>query len=39
MCIRDSLHTGKRLMREDDDIDQNLPAVVTDMGYVRSRCV
>ncbi|WP_208535056.1 thioester reductase domain-containing protein, partial [Pseudomonas aeruginosa] len=33
------LHTGKRLMREDDDIDQNLPAVVTDMGYVRSKWV
>ena len=33
------LHTGKRLMREDDDIDQNLPAVVTDMGHVRSKWV
>ncbi|MEW4395650.1 thioester reductase domain-containing protein [Pseudomonas paraeruginosa] len=33
------LHTGKRLMREDDDLDQNLPAVLTDMGYVRSKWV
>ncbi len=33
------LHTGKNVMREDDDIDQNLPAVVTDIGYVRSKWV
>jgi len=33
------LHTGKRVMREDDDIDQNLPAVITDIGYVRSKWV
>ncbi|WP_239990683.1 MULTISPECIES: non-ribosomal peptide synthetase [unclassified Pseudomonas] len=33
------LHTGKRIMREDDDIDQNLPAVITDIGYVRSKWV
>lgn len=33
------LHTGKRVMRENDDIDQNLPAVITDIGYVRSKWV
>ncbi|OCJ32616.1 non-ribosomal peptide synthetase [Serratia sp. 14-2641] len=33
------LHTGKQVMREDDNIDQNLPAVVTDIGYVRSKWV
>src|ERR1700754_1199430 len=33
------LHTGKRLMHENDDIDQNLPAVITDIGYVRSKWV
>ena len=33
------LHTGKQVMREDDDIDQNLPAVITDIGYVRSKWV
>lgn len=33
------LHTGKRVMRESDDIDQNLPAVITDIGYVRSKWV
>lgn len=33
------LHTGKRVMLETDDIDQNLPAVITDIGYVRSKWV
>lgn len=33
------LHTGKKVMYEDDDIDQNLPAVITDIGYVRSKWV
>ena len=33
------LHTGKRVMLEQDDLDQNLPAVVTDIGYVRSKWV
>ncbi len=33
------LHTGKRVMYEDDDIDQNLDAVITDIGYVRSKWV
>ena len=33
------LHTGKRVMLESDDIDQNLPAVITDIGYVRSKWV
>jgi amino acid adenylation domain-containing protein/thioester reductase-like protein len=33
------LHTGKTLMREDDDLDQNLPAVIRDLGYVRSKWV
>ncbi|MFH4618538.1 non-ribosomal peptide synthetase family protein [Vibrio furnissii] len=33
------LHTGKTVMREDDSIDQNLPAVITDIGYVRSKWV
>lgn len=33
------LHTGKTVMYEDDDIDQNLPAVITDIGYVRSKWV
>lgn len=32
-------HTGKKIMLENDDIDQNLPAVVNDMGYVRSKWV
>jgi thioester reductase-like protein len=33
------LHTHKREMREDDDIDQNIDAVITDIGYVRSKWV
>ncbi len=33
------LHTGKALMYENDDIDQNLDAVITDIGYVRSKWV
>lgn len=33
------LVTGKTWMREDDDIDQNLPAVSADLGYVRSKWV
>lgn len=33
------LFTGRPTMREDDDIDQNLPAVLTDLGYVRSKWV
>lgn len=33
------LHTGKRVMWENDDIDQNLPAVSRDIGYVRSKWV
>lgn len=33
------LYTGKTTVSEDDDIDQNLPAVVTDIGYVRSKWV
>jgi len=33
------LHTGKKVMLENDDIDQNLPAVITDIGYVRSKWV
>jgi amino acid adenylation domain-containing protein/thioester reductase-like protein len=33
------LHTGKTVMTEGDDIDQNLPAVMTDIGYVRSKWV
>ncbi|MBR0696474.1 amino acid adenylation domain-containing protein [Bradyrhizobium lablabi] len=33
------LHTGKTVMTEEDDIDQNLPAVLTDIGYVRSKWV
>ncbi|WP_202932407.1 non-ribosomal peptide synthetase [Vreelandella alkaliphila] len=33
------LHTRKRVMCEDDDIDQNLDAVITDIGYVRSKWV
>ncbi|MFI8415011.1 amino acid adenylation domain-containing protein [Serratia sp. NPDC078593] len=33
------LHTGKEVMLESDDIDQNLPAVITDIGYVRSKWV
>jgi len=33
------LHTGKKVMLESDDIDQNLPAVITDIGYVRSKWV
>lgn len=32
-------YTGKRVMREDDDIDQNLTAVSADIGYVRSKWV
>ncbi|MBN6039102.1 amino acid adenylation domain-containing protein [Amycolatopsis sp. 195334CR] len=33
------LFTGKTWMCEDDDIDQNLSAVSTDIGYVRSKWV
>jgi thioester reductase-like protein len=33
------LHTHKQEMREDDDIDQNIDAVITDIGYVRSKWV
>ncbi|APE35375.1 peptide synthetase [Nocardia mangyaensis] len=33
------LHTHKTVMHEADDIDQNLPAVSTDLGYVRSKWV
>lgn len=33
------IHTGKESMQESDDIDQNLPAVITDIGYVRSKWV
>ncbi|PXX71771.1 amino acid adenylation domain-containing protein/thioester reductase-like protein [Nocardia tenerifensis] len=33
------LFTGKSTMYEDDDIDQNLRAVVTDLGYMRSKWV
>ncbi|MFG6177245.1 amino acid adenylation domain-containing protein [Halomonas sp. THAF12] len=33
------LHTHKRVMYESDDIDQNLDAVITDIGYVRSKWV
>ncbi|MFC7627453.1 amino acid adenylation domain-containing protein [Paraburkholderia humisilvae] len=33
------LHTGKTVMTEEDDIDQNFPAVLTDIGYVRSKWV
>jgi len=29
--------TGKKVMREDDDIDQNLPAICADIGYVKSK--
>lgn len=32
-------YTGKQMMREDDDIDQNLTAVSADIGYVRSKWV
>lgn len=35
----DYLHTGKRVMREDDSIDDNLPAVISDSGFVRSKWV
>lgn len=31
--------TGKKTMREDDDIDQNLPAICADIGYVKSKWV
>ncbi|WP_323120163.1 amino acid adenylation domain-containing protein [Burkholderia alba] len=31
--------TGKDTMREDDDIDQNLDAVCSDIGYVKSKWV
>ncbi|WP_425102721.1 thioester reductase domain-containing protein [Burkholderia ambifaria] len=31
--------TGKAMMTEDDDIDQNLPAVLEDIGYTRSKWV
>ncbi|MBL3960870.1 hypothetical protein FH728_25325, partial [Bacteroides thetaiotaomicron] len=31
--------TGKTLMTEADDIDQNLPAVLEDIGYTRSKWV
>ncbi|KDM92405.1 amino acid adenylation domain-containing protein [Photobacterium galatheae] len=33
------LFTGKTVMDEADDIDQNLPAVARDIGYVRSKWV
>ncbi|WP_067568760.1 amino acid adenylation domain-containing protein [Nocardia acidivorans] len=33
------LFTGKTTMYEDDDIDQNLRAVATDLGYMRSKWV
>ncbi|MFF0492615.1 amino acid adenylation domain-containing protein [Nocardia sp. NPDC004068] len=33
------LFTGKSTMYENDDIDQNLRAVVTDLGYMRSKWV
>jgi amino acid adenylation domain-containing protein/thioester reductase-like protein len=33
------LHTGKTTVLESDDIDENLPAVITDIGYVRSKWV
>jgi amino acid adenylation domain-containing protein/thioester reductase-like protein len=33
------LFTGKSTMYEDDDIDQNLRAVSTDLGYMRSKWV
>ncbi|WP_330961494.1 amino acid adenylation domain-containing protein [Photobacterium sp. 53610] len=33
------LFTGKTVMYEADDIDQNLPAVAKDIGYVRSKWV
>ncbi|MFT0174411.1 amino acid adenylation domain-containing protein [Paraburkholderia mimosarum] len=33
------LHTGKTVMTEEDDIDQNVSAVVADIGYVRSKWV
>ena len=29
--------TGKKVMSEDDDIDQNLPAISADIGYVKSK--
>ncbi|CAI2525863.1 amino acid adenylation domain-containing protein [Serratia ficaria] len=32
-------HTGKKVMLENDDIDQNLQAVNADIGYVRSKWV
>lgn len=35
----DYLHTGKRVMREEDNIDDNLPAVISDSGFVRSKWV
>lgn len=35
----DYLHSGKRVMREDDNIDDNLPAVISDSGFVRSKWV
>ncbi|VCK06724.1 SDR family oxidoreductase [Burkholderia pseudomallei] len=31
--------TGKTVMREDDDLDQNLDAVCADIGYVKSKWV
>ncbi|MCY0998088.1 amino acid adenylation domain-containing protein [Myxococcus sp. MISCRS1] len=31
--------TGKKVMRETDDIDQNLPAVISDIGYASSKWV
>lgn len=31
--------TGKTVMREDDDLDQNLDAVRADIGYVKSKWV
>src|SRR5699024_197609 len=33
------LYTHKREMHEDDDIDQNIDAVIIDIGYVRSKWV
>jgi len=35
----DYLHTGRRIMREEDNIDDNLPAVISDSGFVRSKWV
>lgn len=35
----DQWHSGRRVMHEEDNIDENLPAVVSDSGYVRSKWV